>query len=52
VFDVPAVDPDASERWSRALGDYTARVETLTRPAEGQPTICERSCHRVQSEAP
>jgi type IV secretion system protein VirD4 len=36
VFDVPAVDPDASERWSRALGDYTARVETLTRPAEGQ----------------
>ncbi|WP_461659000.1 type IV secretory system conjugative DNA transfer family protein [Methylorubrum aminovorans] len=36
LFDVPAVDPDASERWSRAVGDYTARVETLTRPAEGQ----------------
>lgn len=36
LFDVPAVDPDASERWSRALGDYTAQVETLTRPAEGQ----------------
>lgn len=36
LFDVPAVDPDASERWSRAIGDYTARVETLTRPAEGQ----------------
>lgn len=36
LFDVPAVDPNASERWSRAVGDYTARVETLTRPAEGQ----------------
>lgn len=36
LFDVPAVDPDASERWSRAIGDYTARVESLTRPAEGQ----------------
>jgi type IV secretion system protein VirD4 len=36
LFDVPAVDPDATERWSRAIGDYTARVETLTRPAEGQ----------------
>lgn len=36
LFDVPAVDPDAGERWSRAVGDYTARVETLTRPAEGK----------------
>lgn len=36
LFDVPAVDPDAGERWSRAVGDYTARVESLTRPAEGQ----------------
>lgn len=36
LFDVPAVDPDAGERWSRAVGEYTARVETLTRPAEGQ----------------
>ena len=36
LFDVPAVDPDASERWSRAVGDYTARVQTLTRPAEGK----------------
>ena len=36
LFDVPAVDPDASERWSRAIGDYTARVESLTRPAEGE----------------
>ncbi|APX85905.1 type VI secretion protein [Methylorubrum extorquens] len=36
LFDVPAVDPDASERWSRAIGEFTARIESLTRPAEGQ----------------
>ena len=36
MFDVPAIDPDAGERWSRAIGDYTGRVESLTRPAEGQ----------------
>lgn len=35
LFDVPAVDPEASERWSRALGNYSARIESLTRPAEG-----------------
>lgn len=35
VFDVPAVDPDESERWSRAVGHYTASVETLNRPSEG-----------------
>jgi type IV secretion system protein VirD4 len=35
LFDVPAVDPDASERWSRALGNYSARIESLTRPTEG-----------------
>lgn len=35
VFDVPAVDPDESERWSRAIGQYTASVETLNRPTEG-----------------
>jgi type IV secretion system protein VirD4 len=28
LFDVPAVDPDESERWSRALGDFTVLVET------------------------
>jgi type IV secretion system protein VirD4 len=33
VFDVPAVDPDESERWSRSLGDYTAFVETRTAPS-------------------
>ena len=32
VFDVPAVDPDETERWSRAIGDYTALVETRTVP--------------------
>jgi type IV secretion system protein VirD4 len=36
LFDVPAIDPDAVERWSRAIGDYTGRVESLTRPAEGR----------------
>lgn len=35
IFDVPAVDPYEAERWSRAVGQYTARVESLTRPAEG-----------------
>ena len=35
IFDVPAVDPDESERWSRAIGQYTASVETLNRPTEG-----------------
>jgi type IV secretion system protein VirD4 len=27
LFDVPAVDPDESDRWSRALGDYTAMID-------------------------
>lgn len=35
VFDVPAIDPEESERWSRALGDYTAFVETRTAPTSG-----------------
>jgi type IV secretion system protein VirD4 len=35
VFDVPAVDPNESERWSRAIGQYTASVETQNRPTEG-----------------
>jgi hypothetical protein len=41
VFDVPAVDPDASERWSRALGDYTVArklgrcSQDLGEPPEG-----------------
>lgn len=36
LFDVPAVDPYEAERWSKAIGQYTARVESLSRPAEGQ----------------
>lgn len=35
LFDVPAVDPYEAERWSKAIGQYTARVESLSRPAEG-----------------
>lgn len=27
LFDVPAIDPDESDRWSRALGDYTAMID-------------------------
>lgn len=46
VFDVPAVDPDESERWSRAIGDYTALVETRTMPggeAKGSPSTTRAS---------
>jgi type IV secretion system protein VirD4 len=46
VFDVPAVDPDESERWSRAIGDYTAFVETRTAPsgeAKGSPSTTRTS---------
>ena len=47
VFDVPAVDPDESERWSRALGDYTALVETRSMPTGeakgGTPTTTRAS---------
>jgi type IV secretion system protein VirD4 len=30
LFDVPATDPDESDRWSRALGDFTALVDTVS----------------------
>lgn len=46
VFDVPAVDPDEAERWSRAIGDYTAIVETRTAPtgdAKGSPSTTRAS---------
>ncbi|GAN50867.1 type IV secretory pathway, VirD4 component [Methylobacterium sp. ME121] len=46
VFDVPAVDPDEAERWSRAIGDYTAFVETQTAPtgdAKGTPSTTRAS---------
>lgn len=35
IFDIPAVDPYEAERWSKTLGQYSARVESLSRPAEG-----------------
>ena len=38
IFDVPAVDPDESERWSRAIGQYTASVETTSQPGDGKAT--------------
>jgi type IV secretion system protein VirD4 len=28
LFDVPATDPDESDRWSRALGNFSALVDT------------------------
>ncbi|MBX9752006.1 MAG: type IV secretory system conjugative DNA transfer family protein [Roseococcus sp.] len=46
IFDVPAVDPDEAERWSRAIGDYTAFVETRTAPtgdAKGTPSTARAS---------
>lgn len=46
IFDLPAVDPDESERWSRAIGDYTAFVETRTAPsgdAKGSPSTTRAS---------
>jgi type IV secretion system protein VirD4 len=35
ISDLSAVDPDECERWSKALGSYTALIETSTRPATG-----------------
>jgi type IV secretion system protein VirD4 len=35
VSNVSAVDPAETDRWSRALGNYTALVETFSRPATG-----------------
>jgi type IV secretion system protein VirD4 len=36
VFNIPAVDPDESERWSRTVGDYTALVTTTSSGGEGK----------------
>ena len=36
VSDLGAIDPNESERWSKALGDYTAIVKTTNRPADGK----------------
>ena len=35
VSNVSAVDPDESDRWSRAIGNYTARVESWNQPTDG-----------------
>lgn len=35
LSDLSAVDPNESDRWSRALGNYTALVETFGRPTSG-----------------
>ncbi len=35
ISDLGAVDPDEAERWSKALGNYTALIETSTRPSSG-----------------
>ena len=36
LSDLSAVDPTESDRWSRALGNYTALIETFSRPTMGQ----------------
>lgn len=36
LSDPSAVDPAESDRWSRALGNYTALIETFSRPTAGQ----------------
>ncbi|MGO3928168.1 type IV secretory system conjugative DNA transfer family protein [Rhodopseudomonas pseudopalustris] len=44
ISDVPASDPDESERWSRALGDFTVLVETKTVAKKGdKPSISTAS---------
>ncbi len=44
ISDVPASDPDESERWSRALGDYTVLVEAKTAAKNGEkPSISTSS---------
>lgn len=44
ISDVPASSPDESERWSRALGDYTVLVETKTVVKKGEkPSISTAS---------
>ena len=36
LSDLSAVDPTESDRWSRALGNYTALIESFSRPTTGQ----------------
>ncbi|WP_237480188.1 type IV secretory system conjugative DNA transfer family protein [Lichenibacterium dinghuense] len=35
LSDLSAVDPAEGDRWSRALGNYTALIETFSRPTTG-----------------
>ncbi|RYC34068.1 type VI secretion protein [Lichenibacterium minor] len=35
LSDLSAVDPDESDRWSRAVGSYTALIETFSQPTAG-----------------
>ncbi|WP_245496783.1 type IV secretory system conjugative DNA transfer family protein [Lichenibacterium ramalinae] len=35
ISDLSAVDPAETDRWSRALGNYTALVESFSRPTTG-----------------
>lgn len=36
LSDVSAVDPAESDRWSRAIGNYTALIESYSSPSTGQ----------------
>lgn len=45
VSDVSAVDPNEADRWSRAIGNYTARVETWNEPTDGKS-------RRTKSQSP
>jgi type IV secretion system protein VirD4 len=36
IFNIPAVDPDETERWSRTIGDFTALVTTTSNSSEGK----------------
>lgn len=35
ISDLSAVDPAESERWSKALGNYTGLIESFSRPSSG-----------------
>jgi type IV secretion system protein VirD4 len=39
ISDFGAVDPREAERWSSAIGNYTALIETSTRPATGSGQV-------------
>jgi type IV secretion system protein VirD4 len=36
ISDLSAVDPAESDRWSKALGNYTGLIESFSRPSSGQ----------------